>query len=350
MKVNWPKPSDKKSFASDNNSGIHPKILAGLSSANTGQYVSYGDDPYTSEAIKVFKLLLGKKTDPYIVYNGTGANVTGLGCLLHSFESIIACDSSHINCDECGSPEHILRSKIQTIPNTNGKLTVNQIKPFLEIIGDEHHTQPKVISITQATELGTVYTTKEIKAICKLAHSNNMYVHMDGARIANACIALDKTCKELTFDCGIDVLSFGGTKNGMAYGEAVIFSNSNISEYARFYRKQNTQLASKMRYISAQFLAYFENDLWLSNALNANETAKYLEEKIKDSFPQFKLTQNVETNAIFIQIPKDIALKMQDLAFFYPWSIEDNEYRWMTSFETTKKDVDDFIAKMQKTC
>lgn len=349
MKVQWPICSPSKSFASDNNAGIHPSILQAIQLANQGHCVAYGDDVYTEAAEKALQDTFGKNVCSLFVYNGTGANITGLSCISHSFSSIITPETAHIECDECGSVEKIIGCKIQTVPTTLGKLHPSQIESFKHLQGVEHHSQPEVVSITQSTELGTVYSVQEIQNICQIAHQNNMLVHMDGARIANAAIFLGKTLKEITFDAGVDVLSFGGTKNGMAYGEAVIFASQKIAAFGRFYRKQTTQLASKMRYIAAQFLAYLDDDLLYCNANHANEMAQYMAKQTRNILPQIEITKPIESNALFVKIPNDIAKKMQEISFFYPWDISSMEYRWMTSYDTTKQDIDQFLQQMKKT-
>ena len=348
MKIQWPIYSPHKSFASDNNSGIHPDILKAMDKANKGHFVSYGDDPYTEEARNIFHQIFGKQTETYFVYNGTGANITGLSSLVRSFHSILTSDTAHITCDECGSPEKMMGCTVKTVPNKNGKISPSQLKSFLPLLGIEHHSQPKIISITQATELGTVYTVEEMKELCSFAHENHMFVHVDGARIANAAVTLEKSLKEITIDCGVDVLSFGGTKNGLAYGEAIVFASSELCHNTKFIRKQNAQLASKMRFISSQFLAYFEKDLWWHNAKQANTMAKLLERSIITDLPELTITQPVESNAVFLKIPCNKAAKMQAFSFFYPWDATISEYRWMTSFDTSEEDIHDFVHQMKK--
>ncbi len=348
MNVHWPHCSTHKSFASDNNSGIHPKVVEAIEKANIGHCVAYGEDPYTQEALHVFKQIFGSSTETYFVYNGTGANITGLSCVTKPFHSIITTNTAHVVCDECGSPERITGCSLKALPNHQGKLFPDQLETFTQYMGVEHHSQPRVVSITQATELGTVYTLDEMRNICNFAHKNNMIVHMDGARIANAAATLQVSLRKLTIDCGIDVLSFGGTKNGLAYGEALVFASEELAKEAKFFRKQNAQLASKMRFISAQFLAYFDDDLWLHNASTANQMAKFLQNSIQDNLPQVSITRPVESNAVFVRLPKEKAVKMQALSFFYPWDSTTSEYRWMTSYDTSEEDVERFIASMKK--
>lgn len=332
----------KRGFASDNNAGIHPEILNAIIKANEGHVVAYGDDLFTERAINKFKENFGKEIDVYFVFNGTAANVLGLTAITQSFNSIICAESSHLNMHECGAPEKFTDCKLITISTTDGKLTVEQIKKYAVGVGDPHHSQPKVISITQATEYGTLYTLKEIKEIADFAHSNNMLLHVDGARFCNAAAALGISLKGLS--ANIDVLSFGGTKNGMAYGEAVIFFNSELTKGFQYIRKQGMQLASKMRFIAAQFEAILSNELWLKNAKHANEMAKLLAKEI-EKIPKIKISQRVETNSVFALMPKQYVSEIQKKYFFYVFNEYENESeaRLMTAWDTTKDDIEEFV-------
>ncbi|KRQ86405.1 Low specificity L-threonine aldolase [Caloramator mitchellensis] len=332
-----------RSFASDNNARVHPKIMEAIVKANEGDVVSYGDDIYTERAVNKFKEIFGEDIDVYFVYNGTGANVLGLGTITRPYNSIICSSWAHINTDECGAPEKNTGCKIISLPSADAKIQVEDIEKHLHALGVEHHSQPKVISITQSTELGTVYTVDEIKKISDFAHRNNMLVHMDGARIANAAASLNKGLREITRDAGVDVLSFGGTKNGMMFGEAVVFFNKELSKDFKFIRKQSMQLHSKMRYISAQFEALLSDNLWFENAKHANEMAKYLESKVRE-IKGIEITQKVEANAVFAILPRQTIEKLLKKHFFYIWNEETNEVRWMTSFDTTKEDIDSFVS------
>ncbi len=265
-----------KSFASDNFASVHPKIMEALEKANAGHAMAYGADPITEEAEKRIKDLFGGEPEVFFVYNGTGANVVALRCLLHPFEAVVCAKTAHINVDECGAPEWMTGSKLITLPTEDGKLTPEQVQTALHGFGDQHHVQPKVISITQSTEYGTLYAREEMKALADLAHAHNMYLHVDGARIANAAAALGCTLKELVTDTGVDALSFGGTKNGLMFGEAIVFFKKELGQHAKFYRKQSAQLCSKNRYIAAQFNALLTDDLWLQNAKHANAMAQRL--------------------------------------------------------------------------
>ena len=333
----------KRGFASDNNSGIHPEILNALSAANEGHTVGYGGDEFTEKAIKRFKQEFGEQTDVYFVFNGTGANVLSLSTLTRSFHSIICAETAHIQVDECGAPEKFTGSKLLPVATIKGKITPEGITKYLHGFDFEHHSQPGIISISQVTELGTVYSVDEIKAITSLAHQHGLFVHMDGARLANAAVALDLPFSAFTVDAGIDVLSFGGTKNGMMLGEAVLFFNPELSKNSKYIRKQSMQLFSKMRFVSTQFLAYFENDLWKKNATHSNRMAKLLEKQVRE-IPAIQLTQEVEANGVFAIVPREIIPRLQEKYFFYMWDERRSEVRWMTSFDTQEEDIMNFVA------
>ncbi|WP_347838135.1 low specificity L-threonine aldolase [uncultured Draconibacterium sp.] len=336
-----------KGFASDNNSGVHPQILKAMENANTGHVVGYGDDPYTQKAISVFKNKFGQNTGVFFVFNGTGANVLGLATVTHSFNSVICAETAHIQEDECGAPEKFTGCKLIPVEPVNGKVTPEAVLPHLKGFDFEHHSQAKVISISQVTEMGTVYTPDEIKALAELAHKHQMYLHMDGARIANAAVALNMDFNEFTVDCGVDILSFGGTKNGMMMGEAVLFFNTELTKQTKYLRKQSMQLFSKMRFVGAQFLAYFENDLWKKNALHANKMAKLLEAEVA-KIPAIKITQPVSANGVFAMVPKEIIEPLQQQFFFYVWDEIKSEVRWMTSFDTTEEEIYSFVALIKE--
>ena len=333
----------KRGFASDNNSGIHPEILKALSTANIGHAVGYGGDELTQQAIARFKQEFGEQTDVYFVFNGTGANVLSLSTLTRSFHSIICAETAHIQVDECGAPEKFTGSKLLPVATIKGKITPEGIAKYLHGFDFEHHSQPGIISISQVTELGTVYTVEEIKAITSLAHQYDLFVHMDGARISNAAVALNLPFHAFTVDAGIDVLSFGGTKNGMMMGEAVLFFNPELSKNTKYIRKQSMQLFSKMRFVSTQFLAYFNNELWKRNATHSNKMARLLEQEIL-KIPAIQLTQNVEANGVFAIVPPKIIPQLQEKYFFYMWDEHRSEVRWMTSFDTKEEDILNFTA------
>ncbi len=331
----------KKGFASDNNSGVHPSIFKAMEAANAGHVVGYGDDFYTQKAIQLFKEKFGTQTEVFFVFNGTGANVLGLTTVTQSFNSIICAKTAHIQEDECGAPEKFTGCKLIPVEPVNGKVTPEAVLPHLKGFDFEHHAQPKVISISQVTEMGTIYQPEEIKTLADLAHKNNMFLHMDGARIANAAAALVMDFREFTVDCGVDILSFGGTKNGMMMGEAVLFFNPKLSELTKYIRKQSMQLYSKMRFVGAQFLAYFENDLWKETASHANKMAKLLEAEVA-KIPEIKITQPVTANGVFAIVPKHIIEPLQKRFFFYIWDEINSEVRWMTSFDTTENEIYEF--------
>ena len=337
---------NKRGFASDNNSGIHPAILEAIQNVNVGHVAGYGDDIYTQNAINEFKKIFGNEIEVFFVFNGTGANILSITNSTNSFNSVICAATAHIFVDECGAPEKASGCKLIPITTKDGKLTPELIKPQLLGFGFEHHSQPKLISISQVTELGTVYEVDEIKAICKLAHQHGMLVHMDGARIANAAVSLNLPFNAFTNDAGIDVLSFGGTKNGMMFGEAVIFFNKELAENAKYIRKQSTQLYSKMRFIAAQFSAYFANDLWKINAAHANKMASVLAGKLVEI--GIPITQKVSANGIFALLDDEIRDKLQKEYFFYPWDESNHEVRWMTSFDTAPDDIDSFCKALER--
>ena len=297
------KPS--RSFASDNNAGVHPEIMAAIAAANDGHVIAYGDDPYTVAAVKLFRQHLGRDAEVFFVFGGTGANVLGLKAATESHHAIICAETAHINVDECGAPEKFTGCKLIDIPSADGKINVEQIKPLLHEVGFEHHVQPRVISVSQATEMGTVYTPRELKALANFAHDNGMLLHVDGARIANAAASLNVKLKAITRDAGVDILSFGGAKNGMMYGEAVVFFDQNLAKDFKYTRKQGTHLPSKMRFISAQFEALLSNDLWRQNAEHANRMAQVLARELA-RVPQITITQKVEANGVFAIVPKKV--------------------------------------------
>jgi len=332
----------KRSFASDNNAGVHPEIIEALRNANDGHVIAYGGDPLTARAIEQFQKHFGSDVAVYFVFGGTGANVLGLKAITKSFHAIFCADSAHVHVDECGAPEKFTGCKLITLPTPDGKLRVEQIKRMLHGIGVEHHVQPRVISISQVTEMGTVYTRQELKTLAGFAHDNGMLLHVDGARLANAAVALEATFKEITADVGVDVLSFGGTKNGMMYGEAVVFFDKSLAGDFKYIRKQGMQLPSKMRFISAQFEALLSGDLWRRGAAHANRMAQVLGSELA-KVPKIKLTQPVESNGVFATIPKEYIPVLQEKYFFYVWDDEISEVRFMASFDTSEDDIRDFI-------
>lgn len=337
----------RRSFASDNNSGIHPAVVAALQAANAGDAVGYGDDPWTAAATARFRHLFGADAAVYFVFNGTGANVLGLSCVLEPFQAVLCARGAHIDVDECGAPERAIGCKLIPVATPDGKLTPALIAPHLTGFGVQHHVQPGAISIAQSTELGTVYTAAEIRAIADVAHAHRMVVHVDGARIANAAAALALPVRAFIRDAGVDVVSFGGTKNGLMLGEAVVLFEPRFAERAVYLRKQQMQLASKMRFIAAQFDALLAGDLWLANASQANRMAALLARRLGD-VPEVAITRPVQANAVFAIVPRAIIAPLQQEYFFYVWDEARSEVRWMTSFDTTEADVAEFVAAVQR--
>ncbi len=336
---------NNRGFASDNNAGIHPALLEAIARANEGHVIAYGDDPYTRRAESTLKKFFGNDSEPFLVLTGTGANVLSLAALTRPYNAVICAESSHINTDECGAPEKFTQCKLIAVPTRNGKLTPEHIQPYLQGFGFEHHVQPRVISISQSTEMGTVYTVEEIKAISRLARQYDMYLHMDGARLANAAVSLEADFRAITGDAGVDVLSFGGTKNGMLCGEAVIFFRKELAENFRYIRKQGMQLVSKMRFIAAQFEVYLERGLWKANASRANAMAQLLFEKIKD-LPGVTITQPVQANGVFAVLSQRVIARLLEKYFFYVWDERRHEVRWMTSFDTSEEDIETFAGTL----
>jgi len=330
-----------RSFASDNNAGIHPKVLRAISAANQGHVVGYGDDPYTETGVRKFKEHFGNDVEVFFVFNGTAANCLSLKALAESFHAVICAEGAHIYTDECGAPEKFTGCKLIPLPAADGKLTLESVRHAYHGIGDQHHVQPRVISLTQATEMGTVYKPREIRDLARFAHENEMFLHMDGARIANAAVSLGLTLREATRDLGVDVLSFGGTKNGAMGGEAVVFFNQELSRNFLYLRKQGMQLASKMRFISAQFEALLSDHLWQKNAEHANQMAELLEKEVS-KISKVNIVYKVEANGVFAQIPRAAIAKLQKRYFFYVWNEEQSVVRWMCSFDTTEEDVREF--------
>lgn len=338
----------KRSFASDNNAGVHPEIIKAIKAANDGHVLAYGNDAFTARATKLFQKHFGPDIAVYFVFGGTGANVLGLKAITKSYQTIICAETAHVHVDECGAPENFTGCKLVLVPTTDGKLRVEQIKPLLYGIGVEHHVQPGVISISQATEMGTVYSKKELKTLASFAHDNGMLLHVDGARIANAAVSLGVAFREITTEAGVDVLSFGGTKNGMMYGEAVVFFDQNLAADFKYFRKQGMQLPSKMRFVTAQFEALLSGNLWRRNAMHANRMAQILGGELA-KLSQIKITQPVETNGVFAVIPKKYIPALQKKYFFYVWDEEISEVRLMASFDTTEEDIRDFVKFVRKT-
>ncbi|MDD7723018.1 MAG: aminotransferase class V-fold PLP-dependent enzyme [bacterium] len=336
-----------RSFASDNNSGVHPLVMEAIAKANDNHAVGYGDDPWTAEATDKIRAVFGPSADPFFVFNGTGANSVALQAVTRPFNSILCATTAHIYVDECGAPARMTGCAVTPIPTPDGKLTPELIRPYLCNFGVCHHSQPKAVYISQVSELGTVYTIEEVRALADLLHAYHMYLHMDGARLANACAHLNCTMKQVTVDAGVDILSFGGTKNGMMMGESVISFRPEISENLAFYRKQSAQLASKLRYLSAQFIPYLTDNLWLENALRANISAEKLADVLRQ-YPEIHFTQAVESNQLFFTIPEKPLKKLQEKYFFYMWNEANREARLVTSWDTSGEDIARFEQDLKE--
>jgi threonine aldolase len=339
-------PPPARSFASDNSAGAHPLVLDALVAANSGHAVAYGADDWTRRLESRFDELFGREVTTRLVWSGTGANVLALASMLRPAECVVCAEGAHIAVDETGAPERILGAKLLTLPAPDGRLRPEQLEPLRHLIGAEHHAQPGVLSLTQSTELGTRYRPEEIAALCDAAHALGMRVHLDGARLANATAALGGTLDTLraqTVDAGVDVVSFGGTKAGMAFGEAVIYLDPALGERSRYLRKQVTQLPSKMRFVAAQFLALLEDDLWLRLAEHANGLARVLHERTRD-LPGVRYDRGPEVNSVFPSLPAAVIEPLMAWCFFWPWDMSRNQVRWMAAWDTTEADVETFAA------
>ena len=335
-----------RSFGSDNNSGVHPLMMQAIIDANKDHTIGYGDDVWTREAEKAVKRLIGKEDiEPLFVFNGTGANVTALQACTLPFHHIICASTAHIAVDECGAPTKFTGCALKEIVTSDGKLTPGMVRPLLHGFGVEHHSQPKVIAISQTTEMGTAYTPREIKLLADLAHEHGMYLFVDGTRMANACAFLNVSVKEMTVDCGVDIFTFGGTKNGLMVGEVLVPLRKELAENIRYYRKQASQLYSKMRFISAQFIPYFNEGIWLENAQNSNAAAQKLAAGMRKA--GVKLTQEVQSNAVFFTLSEEETTQLRERYFFYDWDVEQNERRLVCSWDTTEEDLAGFVSYLR---
>lgn len=332
-----------RGFNSDNCAGVHPEILAAVAAANGGHQPSYGEDAYTAHLREVFRRHFGERAEPYLVFNGTGANVVGLKAMTEPWSGVICAETSHLNMDEGGAPERVGGLKLLPVPAVDGKLTPALIDRQAKSFGDEHRAQPRVVTITQSTELGTVYTAPEIAAIAAHAHGLGMLVHVDGTRLANAAAALGLPLRAFTTDAGVDVLSFGGTKNGLMFGEAVLVLNPDAVRGLKYLRKTSTQLASKMRFVSAQFIALLEGDLWLRGAGHANAMAARLLSAVRD-LPGVEVARLPQANEVFVRLAPEVAERLGKRYRFEIWDEETTEVRWVCSFDTTEADVDTLAA------
>jgi threonine aldolase len=336
-----------RSFASDNNAPIAPEILAAIIAANEGDAVGYGADPWTQRAVVTFRRHFGEDTGVYFAFNGTGANVVALSSVIKPWESVLAPSTAHLQTDECGAFERFAGSKVVPISTPEGKLRVADIEPYVHGGHDVHFAQPRVISISNTTEYGDIYEPGEVQALAAYAHEHGMFVHVDGARIANAAAALGTTPRAITKDLGVDFLTFGGTKNGLMGGEAICFFKPDLAAVAApFARKQAMQLASKMRYISAQFEALLTEDRWLQYASHANAMAQRLLAGVQ-GIPAVKITRAVRANAIFATMDRAAIARVQEKFFFYLFDETLPEVRWMTHFATSESDVDAFVEAIK---
>lgn len=336
----------KYSFGSDNHSGVHPKVLQAINDANTGYCFGYGDDPLTEEIKMRLAALFGGGCEVYLVMTGTGANVISLQALMNSFHSVICAQSSHINVDECGAVQKFTQARLLVIDTPDGKLSPELIEPQMHGRGDQHHSQKRIISVSQSTEYGTLYSISELKALADFAHQHHMFLHIDGARLSNAAAALKQSLRAFTKDVGADIVSFGGTKNGMMFGEAIITYVPELTQDIIYYRKQGSQLYSKMRYISAQYKAYLQDELWMQNALLANEMAQYLAQRLSE-YPDVQITQKVWVNSVFVIMPPLVNAVLQEKYMYYTWDETRGEVRLMCSYSTTKSDIDAFVADLE---
>lgn len=332
-----------RGFASDNYAGIHPDVLEAIARASAGHEVAYGDDEVTARLSDVVKDHFGSKAEAFPVFNGTGANVVALQAMTKRWEAVVCAASAHVNVDEGGAPEHGAGLKLWTVPTLDGKLTPTLIDTQAWGFGDVHRAQPGAVTITQSTELGTLYTAEEVAAIAEHAHGNGMGLHIDGARLANAAASLGSPFREFTTDVDVDVVSFGGTKNGIMLGEAIIVLDPESAPGVDYLRKSSMQLASKMRFISAQLLALLSDDLWLRNAQHSNAMAKLLETRVR-AISGVKVMRPVQANAVFAVVPADVTERLQKQFRFYTWDQATGEVRWMCSWDTTENDVETFAA------
>ena len=333
-----------RGFASDNSATIHPDVLAAIARVNVGHTFGYGHDDYTLSVEARVAHAFGPDASAFFVFNGTGANVVSLRAACRRFEGVICAETAHLNVDECGAPEAIAGLKLLTAPGLDGKLTPELVQSRITRIGDEHAVQPRAVSISQCTELGTLYTLAEIRELAELAHEHDLVLHIDGARLSNAAAALGVSLGEVA--AGADVVSFGGTKNGLLGAEAVVLLNQQLAHDFLYIRKQSMQLASKMRFLAAQFDALLTDELWLQCAGHANAMAARLAAGLA-GIPGLTITRPVETNAVFAELPRELIGSLQAQFPFYTWDEAAGEVRWMCSWDTTEEDVDGFAAAVR---
>ena len=332
-----------RGFASDNYAGIHPEVLEAIVRANVGHAVAYGDDDETARLGDLVRDHFGPQAQVFPVFNGTGANVVALQSICRPWEAVICAESSHVNVDEGGAPEKVAGLKLWTTPTSDGLLTVEAIDRQAVRFGDVHRSQQAVVTVTQSSELGTAYSVEHLAGLVDHAHALGLKVHLDGARIANAAASLGVGLREITTDVGVDIVSFGGTKNGAMGAEAVVVLNPSLAEAVPFLRKSSMQLASKMRFVSAQLCALLTDELWLRNASHANAMAQRLLAGVQ-GIPGVTVARRVDANAVFAILPRDVTARLQQNYRFYEWDEATGEVRWMCSWDTTADDVDGFVA------
>lgn len=337
----------RRGFASDNSASVHPEVLAAIARVNAGHAFAYGHDEYTQALQARLAEELGGAAEVLLVFNGSGANVLCLRAACRPWQGVICAESAHLNVDECGAPEAVAGVKLLTVAGAEGKLTPELVQRRIARIGDEHAVQPRVVSISQCTELGTLYSPEEVRALAGLAHANQLLLHVDGARLSNAAAALDCNLAQAGGELGVDLLSFGGTKNGLLGAEAVAFFGGELAEGALYLRKQSLQLASKMRFLAAQFEALLGDQLWLRCAQQANAMAARLAAHVGE-LPGVQITHPVQTNAVFVTLPREVIERLQERWAFYVWDEARDEVRWMCSWDTTEKDVDDFAQAVER--
>jgi threonine aldolase len=338
---------DRRGFGSDNHSGVHPQVLAAIAAANSGHVDPYGEDPYTQALQKVIADRFGEGAEAFPVLTGTGGNVIALQSMIPRWGAVICAASAHVNTDENGAVESVAGIKLLPVETPDGKLSPELIEAQSWRWGSVHRGEPLAITITQTTEVGTAYTPDEIRAVADYAHERGMGLHVDGARISNAAAFLGLSLKEMTMDAGVDIVSFGGTKNGLLFGEAIVSLRPDALHGFSHLRKADMQLASKMRFISAQLIALLETDLWLTSASHANAMAARLAAGVRQ-LPAVRITQNVESNAVFAILPEGVAEPLREVATFGDWNTSTREVRWVCSFDTTESDVDAFVGALAR--
>jgi len=334
----------RPSFASDNHSGVHPALMEAIVEVNHGSAAAYEQDPWSRKLKKLVNELFNA-CDNYMVFNGTAANVLSLQASLKSYEAALCTDISHLNVDECGAPEKIAGCKLITLPSRNGKIDIDELNKQTFRFGDQHFSQMKLLSLTQATEYGTVYSLDEVRELKKFCSDHNLFLHMDGARLANAAVCLNCSLEELTKEA--DILSFGGAKNGHLCGEMVVIRNQNLAHGFKYFRKQSLQLPAKTRFFAAPFLRYLENNLWAEIANHENTMAQYLGEQLRQN-TQLEITQPIQANAVFALLPKKMVKPLREKFFFYVWNEQTFEIRLMTSFDTSREMIDAFVAEIKR--